>query len=103
MKNPLDILKKLNMPIAYFKFNKRVNPPFLIYRGDGSNNFKADNVVYNSSYNYNLEFYFKDKNEHKEREIEELLNENEIIWDKSEDVYIPSENIFVIYYYLGGK
>lgn len=103
MKNPLRLLKKLNMPVAYFKFNKRVNPPFLIYRGDGSANFKADNKVYNSSYNYSLEFYFKEKNENKEREIEELLNENEIIWEKSEDIYIQSENIFLINYYLGGK
>lgn len=103
MKNPLNILKELNIPVAYFKFNNRVEPPFLIYRGDGSTNFNADDKVYNASYNYTVEYYFKSKDEYNEIKLEELLNKNEIIWNKSEDIYIPSENMFVIYYFLGGK
>lgn len=103
MKNPINILEKLNIPIAYYKFDDEVATPFIIYRGAGSANFKADNKVYNSSYNYTLEYYFKEKNEHLERKIERLLNDNEIIWEKTEDVYIPSENMFLIYYNLGGK
>ena len=53
--NPVKLLKPLNLPVGYF-----VNPepgvvPFIVYYGAGSNNFKADNIVYNKEAHWNIE------------------------------------------------
>lgn len=77
---------------------EKVSPPFLIYRGNGSNNFKSDDEVYYTNYGYTIEYYFKEKDEEKEEAIEKVLNQNKIIWEKSEDIYIDSEKLFLIYY-----
>lgn len=100
MKNPYNLLKNIGIPIAYMKHDKVVDPPFLVYRGSGSDNFGADNTVYNSDYNYTVEYYFITKDEEKEKKLEQLFNDNEIYWEKSEDIYIPSENMYLINYYI---
>lgn len=77
---------------------EKVSPPFLIYRGSGANNLKSDDEVYYTDYGYTIEYYFKEKDEEKEEAIEKVLNQNKIIWEKSEDIYIDSEKLFLIYY-----
>ena len=95
-----ELLKKLNMPVAYYKFESKVELPFLIYYENGSNNFLADNYVYDADYNYVIEYYFNTKDTNTEKKIENLFNENEIVWRKGSDAYISSEQIFVIPYYI---
>ena len=47
-----------------------------------------------------MEYYYEFKDLEMEDKIEELFNSNEIYWQKSEDIYIESERMFVIYYYI---
>jgi len=47
---------------------------------------------------YRVEYYFKTKNEEKEETIEKLLLDGGFLYEKSEDVYIESEDLYVIYY-----
>ena len=94
------MLQTLGMPVAYMKHSQPVALPYLIYRGNGSVNLKADNVVYNSDNNYVVEYYFDKKSEATERQIEQLFYQNDIPWEKSEDVYIQTEDMFVIYYFI---
>ena len=95
------ILKKTNLPCAYSHFKDKdapKSPPYIVYIGNGQNTFEADNTYYYRNNTYQVEYYFTTKDESKEAEIEQLLLDNGFLYDKSEDVYIEDENVFVIYY-----
>lgn len=100
MKNPFRLLETLEIPVSYFKNEKNIEPPYLIYLGAGTDNFIADNSVFHHENNYRVEYYFNRKDEELEEKIIKLFNDNEIIWTKSEDIYIDDENMFVIYFDL---
>lgn len=100
MNNPYKLLKKTGLQVSYMRNKKEIELPYLIYLGNGSINFKADNKIYNTDNTYIVEYYFKNKNENLERQIEALFNENNIIWEKTEDIFIPDENMIFIRYFL---
>lgn len=93
-----NLLKSLGIPVAYGFHKEMVEPPFLVYLYGALETFKADNKIYDSEDTYSIEYYFKKKDREKEREIENLLTDNDYIYTKSEDVYIESEGLYVIYY-----
>ena len=93
----------LNMPVAYSHFKKDdedapESPPYLVYLGAGQTTMDADNTHYYRQNQYQIEYYFIDKSEETETAIEDLLLENGFLYEKSEDVYIEDEDVFVIYY-----
>ena len=95
------ILQQTNLPCAYSHFKDKdapKSPPYIVYVGNGQNTFEADNTYYYRNNTYQVEYYFTKKDESKEAEIEQLLLDNGFLYDKSEDVYIEDENVFVIYY-----
>ena len=97
------VLKSTGLPCAYSHFkrgNVPKSPPYLVYLGEGQDVFEADNTHYWKRNRYRVEYYFTDKNEELEAEIEQLLIDNGYLYDKSEDAYIESEGVFVIYYYI---
>lgn len=93
-----EILQTLGLPCAYGKFDKDPEPPYLIYMGAGQLQFEADTTYYKKRNQYHIEYYFKQKNEELEDQIEDLLLENGYRYDKSEDIYFDDEKIFGIYY-----
>lgn len=101
MNNPFKLLNdNLDIPVSYMTHSGNVNPPYIVYGGEGSTNFIADEIVYDSDYRYRIEYYFNYKDEKLEKEIEELLNKDEIVWSKSGDIYIDAEKMFVIHYQI---
>lgn len=91
----------VGIPVAYSHFMDNdvpKAPPYLVYIGDGQDTFKADNSYYWKNNRYQLEYYFTKKNEAKENAIEKCLLDNGFRYEKSEDVYIENEGVFVIYY-----
>ena len=91
----------VGIPVAYSHFtDKNVPnaPPYLVYLGAGQDKFEADNTYYWTANNYQLEYYYTKKNEAQEAAIEKVLLDNGFLYQKSEDVYIESEGVFVIYY-----
>lgn len=97
------LLQTTNLPCVYSHFRTKDSPkapPFIAYIGSGQDNFKADNTFYDSRNTYQLEYYFTDKDEAKEAEIEKLLLDNGYLYEKSEDTYIEEMGCFVIYYYI---
>lgn len=100
MNNPYKLLKETGLPVSYMRNQKEIELPYLIYLGSGSINLKADNKVYNTDNSYVVEYYFKSKNEHMERKIESLFNDNEVVWEKTEDIFIPDENMIFIRYFI---
>lgn len=93
----------IGLPCAYSHFRGEdapEGPPYIVYLGDGQTNFAADNTYYHGENNYTLEYYFTEKNEQQEAEIEQFLLANGYLYEKSEDVYIEEQGVFVIYYSL---
>lgn len=96
------VLQTLNIPCVYshFRNDSTVTPPYIAYVGSGQDTFKADNTIYHKNNTYRIEYYFTEKDEAKEELIESTLLANGYIYDKSDDSYIDSEEVFVIYYFV---
>lgn len=95
-----DLLKTLNIPVAYshFNSNKTVNPPFVVYRETSPDTFKAEDITYYRPYNYEIELVTSVKNPTLEETIESLLTTNKIPYDKSDEVWDEEEQIYHNFY-----
>ena len=91
-------LQDTGLPVAFGRFKKKQELPFLVYIGEGQDNMPADNTFIYSQPRYQVEFYFAKKDEEKEKAIEQQLLEDGFLYTKSSDIYIESEDIWVIYY-----
>ena len=91
-------LQGLQLPVAYSHFRTDQKPPYLVYTGAGQNTFDADDTHYWRRNRYQIEYYFTTKDESNEAAIEDALLSAGYLYDKSEDVYIEDEDVFVIYY-----
>ena len=97
-------LQSTGIPAVYSHFTETEKspkvPPYIVYIGNGQNVFEADNTHFWRENSYQIEYYFTDKSEESETAIENALLENGFLYDKSEDIFIEDENVFVIYYYV---
>ena len=93
-------LQSTGLPCAYSHFKTNQTPPYIVYIGNGQDNLDADNTHYWRNNRYQVEYYFTTKNEQNEASIEDALLTAGYLYDKSEDVYIEDQNVFVIYYYV---
>lgn len=91
-------LQSTGLPCAYSHFKTQQEPPYLVYIGSGQDTFDADNTHYYRQNTYQIEYYFTTKNETTEAAIEDALLGNGFNYEKSEDVFIEEEGVFVIYY-----
>lgn len=93
-------LQSTGLPCAYSHFKTSQEPPYIVYIGNGQDVLNADNTHYWRRNTYQVEYYFTTKNESNETNIEDALLENGFIYEKSEDIYIEDQDVFVIYYYI---
>ena len=95
-----ELLKTLNISIAYDHFEKKqnINPPFAVYREVSPETFKADGKTYYRPYNFDIELVTEKKDVTLEKTIEELLTNNNIPYDKSDDVWDEDQKIYHIFY-----
>ena len=93
-------LQGTGLPCAYSHFRTAQDPPYIVYIGNGQDTFEADNTHYWKRNTYQVEYYFTTKNEQNEASIEEALLTAGYLYEKSEDIYIEDQNVFVIYYYI---
>ena len=93
-------LQGTSLPCAYSHFKTPQEPPYIVYIGNGQDVLEADNTHYWRRNTYRVEYYFTTKNEQNEASIEDALLAAGYLYDKSEDVYIEDQNVFVIYYYI---
>lgn len=92
-------LQSTGLPCAYSHFKSPQTPPYIVYIGSGQDTFQADNTHYHKQNTYQVEYYFTEKNEANEASIENVLLNAGYLYEKSEDIYIEDEDVFVIYYY----
>lgn len=94
------VLQSTGLPCAYSHFKKKQSPPYIVYIGNGQDTFQADNTHYWKANTYQVEFYFAEKNESIESSIESALLDAGFLYEKSEDIWIEDQGVFVIYYYI---
>lgn len=87
------ILKQTGYPVAYSHFNSKITIPFITYLVSYSSNFTADDKVYKRIDNVNIELYTNEKDLEAERKLEELLDENEITYETTEE-WVEKEKLF---------
>ena len=91
------LLKTTNLPVAYHHFTSPPSPPYIVYLFSYNSNFGADNRVYNSEKNFQVELYAKAKDLASEKLIEDALNGADVYWEKTE-MYIDSEGLYQVLY-----
>lgn len=94
-----ETLQQLNLPIAYSHFKSSLEPPYLVYLVEDTQNFGADNKVYHQIENLVIELYTAKKDITLEKKVEALLNEKEFYYEKVE-TYIDSEKLYEVRYEL---
>lgn len=96
----VEAVETLGVPIRYRLFKSKPEKiPFAVYYEDESDNFAADNVVYDRRIAYVLELYANKKDREVEAGIEKAFEEAEIYWEKEES-YIESEKLLMTAYYF---
>lgn len=97
-----NLLKTLNVPVAYdhFNSNKTVNPPFIVYREQVPNTFKADDKTYYRPYNFEIELITEKKDITLEKSVEDLLTNNNIPYDIEIGSWDENEKIYHNFYYI---
>lgn len=93
------ILQQLNLPYAYHHFaeSNAPQPPFVVYLIPNTNHFKADGKVHFKVSMVHLELYTDKKDIVLERKVEQVLDNHQIVYEKSE-VWIESEKLYEVLY-----
>lgn len=99
MEELLQILNETQIPFAYHHFaeGESPGPPFICYLLPGSNNFSADGKVYYKINEVHIELYTDLKDLAVEQQLEDVLDEHGIFYNKSE-TWIESEKLYEVLY-----
>ena len=99
MEELLQILSETHIPFAYHHFaeGESPEPPFICYLLPGSNNFSADGKVYYKINEVHIELYTDLKDLAVEQQLEDVLDEHGIFYNKSE-TWIESEKLYEVLY-----
>lgn len=99
MEELLQILNEEQIPFAYHHFaeGESPEPPFICYLLPGSNNFSADGKVYYKINEVHIELYTDLKDLAVEQQLEDVLDEHGIFYNKSE-TWIESEKLYEVLY-----
>ena len=99
MEELLQMLSEMQIPFAYHHFaeGESPEPPFICYLLPGSNNFSADGKVYYKINEVHIELYTDLKDLAVEQQLEDVLDEHGIFYNKSE-TWIESEKLYEVLY-----
>lgn len=99
MEELLQILNETQIPYAYHHFAEGELPelPFICYLLPGSNNFSADGKVYYKINEVHIELYTDLKDLAVEQQLEDVLDEHGIFYNKSE-TWIEREKLYEVLY-----
>ena len=95
----INILDEIGIPFAYSHFaeGESPEPPFMCYLLPRSDNFSADGRVYHKLSMAHFEVYTDKKDRVLENRVEDVLDKNNIFYNKSE-VWINSEKLYEVIY-----
>ena len=95
----VNMLDATGFPVAYdhFQEGEAPNPPFIVFLFPRSNNFSADGKVYKKINSLDIELYTDLKQPDVEAQVETVLDEHNIFYNKTE-VWIPDEKLYEVVY-----
>ena len=95
----ISLLNEIGIPFAYSHFaeGESPEPPFMCYLLPRSDNFSADGAVYHKLSVVHFEVYTDKKDRALENRLEDVLDKNNIFYNKSE-VWINSEKLYEVIY-----
>ncbi|MED4052937.1 hypothetical protein P4654_02025 [Niallia taxi] len=90
------ILDTIGYPVAYSHFNDSPpSIPYICYRTQGTENFFADNKIYQEVVPVDIELYTEKKDLTAENKLKNALQEYGINYEMLPEVYINSEELFL--------
>jgi len=94
-----EMMQEIGMPFPYHHFaeGESPKPPFVIFLSPGEDTFGADNLMYHSFKQLDIELYTDRKSPETEQIIEDVLTEHHIFYEKSE-IWIESERLYEVLY-----
>ena len=99
MNNLIQIVEAIGIPYAYDHFAEGESPapPFICFLCPNSDNFAADGQVYFKINAVHIELYTDKKEPETETQVETVLDEHGIFYDKTE-AWIESERLYEVLY-----
>lgn len=94
------ILNDIGIPWVYGVWRSEKPLPYIVVWSEAPTNAGADNVVVHTFDNYRLEVYTDNKDFALEEKIRTVLNDAEIYWEKSEDIWIEEYEMFLANYFI---
>ena len=95
----LEMLEEAKLSLAYDHFaeGESPDPPFMVFLFPRSDNFGADNKVYQKINVLHIELYTEKKSPDIETQVEAVLDKYELFYEKTE-VWIASERLYEVLY-----
>lgn len=84
---------------AYGLFKQPVEPPHLVAYVTDTDNFMADNHVYQKQTPIKMDYTYINKDITEQNKIEDNIL-GDIGWNKSEETYYPAENVWQVSYFF---
>ena len=88
------------VPVARNQFEEPVTAPFFVFVSEAPTIFGAEGVVWHMAENFRVELYTTKKEGALEELLEARLTERGIYFEKSGDIKIDSENLWMVVYDL---
>lgn len=94
-----DMIADIGLPSTYYQWPKKEVPPlpYVVFYFPRSENFDADDQVFQTIQALNVELYTSEKNFASEQAVETVLNAYGMAWDKSE-IYLTDEHMYEVLY-----
>lgn len=84
---------------AYGLFKNPTEPPHLIAICRDTDNFMADNKVYDKDIPIQLDYTYIDKDIEMQNKIEDIILAD-VAWNKTEEVYLEDEEVWQVSYFF---
>lgn len=95
------MIQSIGLPSNYYQWPVKKAPalPYILFYYPSREDFKADNTNYAKFTQLNIEFYSENKDFEMEAKIEEILEENDLYYDKEEQ-YIDTDEMYEVLYVI---
>lgn len=94
----LTMLNQTGLPVTYYHWeNDAPSLPYIVFYYPQSNNMAADDLVYQRIDGLNIELYTKRKSFDNEENLESILKDWGMVWNKSES-YLTNEEMYEVLY-----
>lgn len=100
LKDIVAILNKTGLPVAYDHFSTRKPPPapYIAVVVDNTENFFAGNTVYAQLAYFEIELCTIKKEPDTEKQLTDILDANNIAWQKTDEGYNSDDGLYSIFY-----